>query len=62
MKRKVCPMLVQSDTRLSWTIQGEQYTRTYLHECVGEKCAAYEKQSGFCYKFNSIVILKKEEE
>lgn len=29
-KRKVCPLLVQSDTTPSLTVNGETYTRTYF--------------------------------
>lgn len=56
MKRKACPLLVQSDTEPSLTIQGMSYTRTFFLECLGEKCAAYIQQYGFCKKFQSTVI------
>lgn len=56
MKRKVCPLLVQSNTEPSLTMQGASYTRTFLIECLGEKCAAYIQQDGFCEKFQSAVI------
>ena len=48
MSRKLCPLLVQSDTTPSLTMQGESWTRTYFAECIGEKCMAYRKQDGFC--------------
>lgn len=58
-KRKACPLLVQSDTNQSLTIQGESYTRTYFLECLGEKCAAYHIQDGFCEKFQGIVNMRE---
>lgn len=61
MKRKACPLLVQSSTEPSLTIQGASYTRTFLNECLGEKCAAYIQQYGFCEKFQSNVILRTSE-
>ena len=61
MKRKACPLLVQSDTQPSFTINGESHTRTYFLECSGEKCAAYEKKSGCCRRFQVSVIFEKEE-
>lgn len=61
MKRKGCPLLVQSDTNPSMTVQGQYWTRTYLLECLGEKCAAYHSQDGFCDKFQGIVDMKKGE-
>lgn len=60
MKRKGCPILVQSDTYPSYTMAGESHTRTYLLECVGEKCAAY--QDGWCQRFETPVELKEEKE
>lgn len=57
MERKSCPLLVQSNTEPSLTIQGASYTRTFFIECLGEKCAAYIKQDGFCKKFQSTVII-----
>lgn len=32
MKRKVCPLLVQSNTEPSLTMQGASYTRTFFEE------------------------------
>ena len=61
MKRKVCPLLVQSNTEPSLTIQGASCTRTFLIECLGEKCAAYIQQDGFCEKFQSAVIFRTNE-
>ena len=57
MKRKVCPLLVQSDTNPSLTLAGQSWTRTWLSECIGDKCAAY--QGGFCDKFQTDVVLKE---
>ncbi len=59
MKRKGCPLLVQSDTSASLTVQGQSYTRTYFLECLGEKCAAYRWQGEFCEKFQGTVSLKE---
>ena len=61
MKRKACPLLVQSNTEPSLTMQGASYTRTFLIECLGEKCAAYIKQEGFCEKFQSTVVFMTNE-
>lgn len=57
MKRKGCPLLIQSDTNSSLTMQGQSWTRTYMLECIGEKCAAY--QGGVCAKFDTNLILKE---
>lgn len=48
MSRKLCPLLVQSDTTPSLTMLGESWQRTYFAECIGEKCMAYRKQDRFC--------------
>ena len=56
---KACPLLVQSETIPSLTIENEIYTRTYFSRCLIEKCAAY--QTGLCMKFNTNVILPKNE-
>lgn len=61
MKRKGCPLLVQSDTNPSLTMRGQSWTRTYLLECPGEKCAAYSVPDGFCKKFHHTVVLREEE-
>lgn len=61
MKRKGCPLLIQSDTKTSMTISGESYTRTYMLECLGEKCAAYGVQDGFCERFQHPTTLIKED-
>ena len=58
-ERKYCQKLVQSDTQASLTMEGESWTRTYFGECLGEKCAAYEGQNGFCRLFQSTVNLPK---
>lgn len=52
---KSCPLLVQSDTQPSMCISGESHTRTYFLRCLGENCAAYHAQDGFCERFNSTV-------
>lgn len=49
MNRKGCPLLLQSDTYPSLTMRGESHTRTYMLQCVGEKCVAY--HGGFCKKW-----------
>ena len=59
MKYKGCPLLIQSDTNPSLTKQGQSWTRTYMLECVGEKCIAY--QDGYCKKFCGPVELEEEE-
>lgn len=55
MKRKGCPLLVQSETNPSMTVKGQSWTTTYFLECIGEKCAAYHSQDGFCKKFQEKV-------
>lgn len=57
MKRKGCPILIQQDTNPSMTMKGQSWTRTYMLECLGEKCAAYGVADGFCEKFQHIVTL-----
>lgn len=59
MKRKGCPLLVQSDTNPSLTMTGQSWTRTYFLECLGEKCAAYHAQDGFCEKFQETVTVEE---
>ncbi len=59
MERKGCPLLVQSDTTPSLTMTGQSWTRTYFLECLGEKCAAYHAQDGFCKKFQGRVTAKE---
>lgn len=59
MKRKACPLLVQSDTNLSMTIGGQSWTRTYFLRCIGEECAAYHTQDGFCEKWQNSTGLKE---
>lgn len=61
MDRKGCPLLIQSDTEPSLTVSGRSYTRTYMLECVGGKCAAYKRENGFCKRFNQPLILEVEE-
>ena len=62
MKRKGCPLLIQQDTNPSLTMSGQSWTRTYMLECLGEKCAAYKRQDGFCEKFQTIVNIRKGED
>lgn len=62
MKRKGCPLLIQSDTNPSMTVQGQSWTRTYMLQCVGEKCAAYHTQDGFCERFQGTVVLREEKD
>jgi len=59
MSRKVCPLLVQSETNPSLTMKGQSWTRTYFTECLGEKCAAYHSQDNFCEKFRERVDMKE---
>lgn len=61
MKRKGCPLLIQSDTNTSLTVSGEFWTRTYMLECAGEKCAAYYTQDTWCEKFQCTVKMKERE-
>lgn len=62
MKRKGCPLLIQSDTNPSMTVSGQSWTRTYMLECIGEKCVAYKRQYMFCEKFQTRVIMPKMED
>jgi hypothetical protein len=61
-KRKVCPLLVQSDTTPSLTVNGETYTRTYFLPCIGEDCVAYHALDGYCKKWQSNTMLRKDGE
>lgn len=49
--KKACPLLVQCDTHISMTVQGEGYTRSYFLTCLGTKCAAFDEESGVCLRF-----------
>lgn len=60
MKHKGCPLLIQQDTNPSMTVNGQSWTRTYMLECIGEKCAAYEH--GFCKKFQAPAIYVQDKE
>ena len=60
MKRKVCPLLIYQETNQSMTVSGQSWTSTYMLECIGGKCAAYEH--GFCQKFQCTVLIKPEQE
>lgn len=62
MKRKLCPLLAQSDTRPSYTIKGASSTRTYLSECLGNRCAAYVEDTSLCMKFGVKTNLPTREE
>ena len=55
MNRKLCPLLIQSETNPSMTIEGQSWTRTYMLECIGEKCAAYNEAHGTCERFYTSV-------
>ena len=55
MKRKRCPLLIQSDTNPSMTVSGRSWTRTYMMECIGELCAAYHTKDSWCEKFQCTV-------
>lgn len=59
MKRKGCPLLIQSDTNPSLTMRGQSWTRTYMLQCVEEKCVAY--QDGYCKKFCGTTELEDKE-
>lgn len=50
MKRKLCPLLVQSATNPSMTMEGQSWTQTYFAECIGDKCVAY-RWDGQCHRF-----------
>ena len=56
---KGCPLLIQSDTYPSMTMRGEGHTRTYMLECIAEKCAAFHTQDAFCEKFQTRTKLRK---
>lgn len=58
MNRKGCPLLIQSDTNPSMVVTGRSWTRTYMLECIGEKCVAY--QDGICDRFKNDVVLEVE--
>lgn len=60
-KRKVCPLLVQSDTNPSCTVTGQSWTRTYFLECLGNKCVAYRAGYG-CLRFDDNPADLNEEE
>lgn len=51
-KLKYCPLLVQSQTSRSLTVEGESYTRTVFSKCLGQHCAAY--AGGNCERFGTI--------
>lgn len=55
MEHKACPLLVGSETQPSATIPGQSWTSSYFRECLGNKCAAYHSQDGFCERFKSVV-------
>ena len=59
MKRKGCPLLIQSDTNPSMTVTGQSWTRTYFLECLGEKCAAYNIAHDICERFYTNVKMKE---
>lgn len=62
MKRKGCPLLIQSDTNQSLTVSGQSFTRTYMLECIGKKCAAYHDKDGFCERFQRCVFLRENQD
>ena len=55
MKLKACPLLAQSNTSPSMTVNGESYTRTFFLRCLGEECAAF--LCGECKRFETFVTL-----
>ena len=58
-RRKGCPLLVQNDTNASMTIPGESHSRSYFLECLGEKCAAFNR-NGICGRFGTVVLTPDE--
>ena len=60
MKRKKCPLFIQSETSPSLTVKGQSRTRTYMLECIGEECAAYH-DGGMCVEFHTNVNVIVEE-
>lgn len=63
-KLKGCPLLVQSDTYPSMTMQGESHTRSYFLPCIASKCAAYRDDNScgpVCMRFDQYVEQLKEE-
>lgn len=56
IKRKGCPLLVQSDTNPSLTVRGQSWTRAYMLPCIGSKCAAFcvkKGLRGYCKQFDT---------
>lgn len=62
MKRKGCPLLIQQDTNPSLTVSGQSWTRSYMLECIGEQCAAYNRKKFFCERFQCCVIAPQPKE
>lgn len=58
MSRKGCPLLVQRDQMPSYTVPGECYTRSYMLECLGDKCVAYREKDGYCRRFLNYTIIE----
>ena len=59
-KTVCCPLLIQSDTRRSWTVEGEAYTRSYMIPCLRDACAAY--SNGECKRFGTRIDERMEAE
>lgn len=53
MMLKKCPLLIQSNTILSMTVQGESHTISYMSQCIGNECAAY--VNGDCHRFGGVI-------
>ena len=63
-KPKGCPLLLQSDTEPSMTVQGRSYTRSYFLPCLGHKCAAYKRDGArhTCERFGTSVLYRVPDE
>ena len=57
---KSCPLLVQRDTRKSYTVEGESYTNTCFSKCLGVRCAAFD--GGNCKMFGTSSMLPQPNE
>lgn len=62
MEMKGCPLLIQSDTMNSFTVEGESDTRTYMLPCITGKCVAFGLNHGrlYCKRFESYVEIYEE--
>ena len=59
-KRKLCPLMFQSEVYQDVENGGIVRSKTYFRECCGEECAAY-TSDGQCNGFNTSVLRKESE-